>query len=143
MMRVVLDTNIVISALLFNSARFSRIRHAWMHGTMTPLVCRETVTELVRVLAYPKFRLSTEQQQIVLASLLPFSVNVQLPDAWPDLPQCRDPKDQVFLVLAHTGQAQALITGDADLLCMRDAFPGLIMSLEEWERSLPSSDQFM
>ena len=38
----------------------------------------------------------------------------------------------MFLVLAHVGQAQALITGDGDLLAMRGEFPGLIMTPDEW-----------
>ncbi|MFT4103875.1 MAG: putative toxin-antitoxin system toxin component, PIN family [Burkholderiaceae bacterium] len=36
---------------------------------------------------------------------------------------CRDEKDQVFLVLAHVTKANALVTGDADILTMREAFP--------------------
>ena len=39
---------------------------------------------------------------------------------------------QVFLVLAHVGRAQALITGDGDLLALRDSFPGLIVTPDEW-----------
>lgn len=38
--------------------------------------------------------------------------------------------NQVFLVLAHVGKADALITGDADILAMREDFPGLIMTAE-------------
>ena len=36
----------------------------------------------------------------------------------------------MFLVLAHVGKADALITGDADILAMREDFPGLIMTAE-------------
>ena len=38
----------------------------------------------------------------------------------------------MFLVLAHVGRAQALITGDGDLLALRDSFPGLIVTPDEW-----------
>ena len=71
MMRVVLDTNVVLSALLFTSGRLAWIRRAWQHQQLKPLVCRETASELLRVLAYPKFKLSTAEQQALLEDFLP------------------------------------------------------------------------
>lgn len=132
MRRVVLDTNIVLSALLFASGRLAWIRHAWQRQQFQPLVCRETAGELLRVLAYPKFRLAAPEQQELLADFLPYTDVVALPTPWPDLPACRDEKDQVFLVLAHVGKADALITGDADSPAVRAAFPGVIMTAEEF-----------
>ncbi|MBO8369659.1 putative toxin-antitoxin system toxin component, PIN family [Pseudomonas aeruginosa] len=130
MRRVVLDTNIVLSALIFSAGRLAWMRQAWQQQHLQPLVCRETVSELLRVLAYPKFKLSNLEQQELLADFLPYADVVELPAPWPDLPVCRDDKDQVFLVLAHVGKADALITGDADILAMREDFPGLIMTAE-------------
>lgn len=130
MRRVVLDTNIVLSALIFSAGRLAWIRHAWQRRQLQPLVCRETAIELLRVLAYPKFKLSAPERQELLADFLPYAEGVELPVPWPDLPACRDAKDQVFLVLAHVGKADALITGDADLLAMQDHFPGLIMTAD-------------
>lgn len=117
---VVLDTNIVVSALLFGAGRLAWVRHAWHSQILQPLVCKETVQELLRVLAYPKFRLTKAEQDELLADFLPYAHTVALPDDWPALPACRDVKDQVFLVLALVGEAQALVSGDADLLCMGD-----------------------
>lgn len=132
MMRVVLDTNVVLSALLFTSGRLAWLRRAWQSRQLQPLVCKETVYELLRVLAYPKFKLTAEEQQDLLEDFLAHAEVVQLPQPWPALPLCRDDKDQVFLVLAHVGRAQALITGDGDLLALRDSFPGLIVTPDEW-----------
>ncbi|THF64795.1 putative toxin-antitoxin system toxin component, PIN family [Pseudothauera nasutitermitis] len=131
MRRGVLDTNVVLSALLFTAGRLAWIRHAWQRHQLQPLVCKETVSELLRVLAYPKFKLSASEQEELLADFLPYADVVELPAPWPALPACRDEKDQVFLVLAHIGKADALITGDADILAMREAFPGLILTAEE------------
>ncbi len=117
--RVVLDTNIVLSATLFSSGRVAWIRHAWQRGTLIPLVCKPTVEELLRVLAYPRFRLSPDEREELMAEFLPWAESVTLPERWPALPVCRDEKDQVFLVLAHHAGAQALVTGDADLLAMQ------------------------
>jgi len=118
-LRVVLDTNIVFSALMFTSGRLAWVRHAWQQGTLTALVCRQTVTELLRVLGYPKFKLTPSEREDLLAEFLPYTENVALPARWPELPQCRDPKDQRFLVLAHAANAGALVSGDDDLLSMQ------------------------
>lgn len=132
MIPVVLDTNVVLSALLFTSGRLAWIRRAWQHRQLQPLVCKETVGELLRVLAYPKFKLTAESQQDLLEDFLPYAEVLVLPRPWPALPLCRDEKDQVFLVLAHIGQAKALVTGDDDILAMRDEFAGLIVTPDEW-----------
>ncbi|MCL2830292.1 MAG: putative toxin-antitoxin system toxin component, PIN family [Betaproteobacteria bacterium] len=129
--RVVLDTNIALSALLFARGRLAWIRHAWQQGRLQPLVCQASVNELLRVLAYPRFRLSAAEQKELLADFLPYAEVIDLPNPWPDLPACRDEKDQVFLVLAHVSRADALVTGDADILALRVAFPDLIRTAGE------------
>src|SRR5690606_16066407 len=98
------------------------IRHAWQRQEIQPLACRDTVNELLRVLAYPKFKLSSEEQQCLLGDFLPYVEVVSLPKRWPKLPACRDEKDQVFLVLTQAGKADALVTGDADLIAMQGIF---------------------
>lgn len=132
--RVVLDTNVVLSALLFTSGRLAWLRRAWQHGHLQPLLCEATARELLRVLAYPKFKLTPEARQHLLADFLPYAHVIELPDPWPLLPACRDPHDQVFLVLAHAGGAHALMTGDDDLLAMCEVFPGLILTPEQWRQ---------
>jgi uncharacterized protein len=129
--RIVLDTNIVVSALLFNTGRLAWVRQAWQRQQLQPLVCRDTVDELLRVLAYPKFKLSAEEQNNLLRDFLPFAEVIMLPTPWPDVPICRDENDQVFLVLAHVGEANALVSGDRDILAMREIFPGWILTAEE------------
>ena len=132
MIRVVLDTNVVLSALLFTSGRLAWIRRAWLNRQLQPLVCKETASELLRALAYPKFKLTAEDQQDLLEDFLPYADVVELPQPWPALPVCRDEKDQMFLVLAQVGRAEALITGDNDILSMREKFSGLIVTPDEW-----------
>ena len=60
--RVVLDTNTVLSALLFVNGRLVPLRTAWQSSEVTPLLCAQTVEELLRVLAYPKFKLTPEER---------------------------------------------------------------------------------
>jgi len=134
--RVVLDTNVVLSALIFNTGRLVWLRHTWQRQRLQPLVCKETVSELLRVLAYPRFKLTAAEQEDLLADFLPYTEVVELPNPWPALPTCRDETDQVFLVLAHVDKADALVTGDEDILAMRETFPGLIQTADEFNDKL-------
>lgn len=88
--RVVLDTNVVTSALLFPGPTTAQIRHAWTRGAIIPLVCRETTLELVRVLAYPRFALSRDEQEQLLADYLPWCEVVDFDSAASRGPRCRD-----------------------------------------------------
>jgi putative PIN family toxin of toxin-antitoxin system len=117
--RVVLDTNIVLSALLFVRGRVSALREAWRDGRFVPLVSAPTASELIRVLAYPRFKLTAAEQQELLADYLPYCTAVVEAARPPKLPACRDPHDLPFLALAVTGKAQFLVTGDKDLLGVR------------------------
>jgi len=137
--RIVLDTNTVLSALLFGAGRLAWVRRRWQRNQILPLVCRTTVSELLRVLAYPKFKLTPAEQKDLLADFLPYAEVVDLPNPLPDLPVCRDEHDQIFLVLAHVGKADYLVTGDTDLLAMRAHFPELILTADELRGRLKPS----
>jgi putative PIN family toxin of toxin-antitoxin system len=122
-MRAVFDTNVVISALIFGRSLFW-LRRAWVSATVVPLVCRETVAELLRVLAYPKFRLDAAERETLLVDYLPFAEIVSLPDPLPELPAaCPDRNDAVFLHLAIASCAELLISGDTDLAVLEAAYP--------------------
>ncbi len=121
--RAVFDTNVVVSTLVFGR-RLLWLRRAWADGTIVPIVCRETITELRRVLTYPKFRLDASEQELLLADYLPYSEVVSLPDPLPDLPiACRDRDDSIFLLLAISSRADLLVSGDRDLTVLSLAYP--------------------
>jgi putative PIN family toxin of toxin-antitoxin system len=81
----------------------------WQSSTVTPLVSQATTQELLRVLNYPKFSLSTEKIENVISV--------------PNAPVCRDPHDQKFINLAILGQADILVTGDTDLHVLNEQLP--------------------
>jgi putative PIN family toxin of toxin-antitoxin system len=132
--RVVLDTNCVISALLFSKQQMTWLRHSWQAAHIKPLASKDTVSELIRVLTYPKFKLSKTEQALLLADFLPYAETVVI-DRVPDgLPIIRDPADQMFLTLAVVGQADVLVTGDADILDIKSGFhTPPIMTLSEYK----------
>ena len=116
--RVVLDTNVVLSALLFAQGRLARLRLAWQQATFHPLVLKTTAEELMRALTYPKFKLTVEDQQELLADYLPYCTTIVMPAKPPKIPPCRDWFDVAFLQLAVVGKADYLVTGDRDLLSL-------------------------
>ena len=131
--RVVLDSNVVLSALVFRSGVAGQLRHAWQTERCTPLVSTATVRELIRVLAYPKFRLNANDQQQLLADYLPWTRSVRLPQPPQPLSvACRDPFDVPFLQLALAGKARLLISGDRDLLALAGRLPFSILSPAEF-----------
>jgi RelE toxin of RelE / RelB toxin-antitoxin system len=69
------------------------LRLAWQAGQFQPLVSKATTTELIRVLAYPKFKLTPEEQEELLADYLPFCATVGMPAKLPPVPKCRAPFD--------------------------------------------------
>lgn len=122
--RVVLDTNVVLSALLFGGGPAARVRAGWQSGRFVPLASKATAQELVCVLAYTKFRLSPDEQEELLADLMPWVGVVRIPVPPRHVPACRDPFDLPFLHLAVAGKARALVSGDRDLLALTGT-PGL------------------
>ena len=122
--RVVLGTNVVLSALLFGGGPSARVRAGWQSGRIVPLASRDTARELVRVLGYPKFGLSADWQEQLLADFMPWVEVVRILDPPPPAPACRDRFDLPFLQLAIAGRARALVSGDRDLLALANS-PGL------------------
>ncbi len=120
--RVVLDTNVVLSALVFGGGAAGRLRGLWQQRAFVPLASTATAHELVRVLAYPKFGLSAAEQHELLADYLPCTAIVRIPQPPPRVPVCRDPLDAPFLHLAVMGKAQMLVSGDKDLLALAVEF---------------------
>ena len=71
-LRGVLDTNCVVSALMFPRGRTGRLCCLWMQEAVKPVVCRETALELFRVLSYPKFKLDADEIEWLLSEYLPY-----------------------------------------------------------------------
>jgi putative PIN family toxin of toxin-antitoxin system len=130
--RVVFDTNVVLSALLFTSGRLSWLVGHWQTGHCLPLVSRATASELMRIFAYPKFRLTADEQLEALSNYIPFCEAVEIASSCPAL--CRETKDQPLLDLAQSGKADVLVTGDADLLTLAGQTPFAIESPEDYRR---------
>ena len=114
--RFVVDTNVLISALLFKtSVPFQAIELAEKQGII--LYSEATLNELEQVLNRKKFNkyLSLEDRQVFL---LKFISSSQLVSITENITVCRDEKDNKFLELAVSGNANVIVTGDLDLLIL-------------------------
>ena len=115
-MRVVLDTNTVVSALLFSGIS-SKLVSLWQKGLITPLLSREILDEYLRVLSYPKFDLSEgEIKELIQEEILPYAEVVK-PKRRLRVVQ-RDPSDNKFVECAVAGKARVIISGDKELLSL-------------------------
>ena len=110
---VVLDTNVLISALLFKG-HLSKIVLLWQKGRVTPIISKETFEELRSVLNYPKFSLSQEEiNSIIENEILPY---FEIVEATKNLKgACRDPGDDKFISCALSASASYVVSGDKDL----------------------------
>ena len=135
--RLVLDTNVFLSALVFHVGSPAWLRRAWQSGTVRPLASRDTTAELIRVLHYPKCRLTRGEREDLLDDYLPRCETIPVP-ASIEVPECRDPFDRPFLELTLAAGADALLTGDKDLLELAGGFPVPILAPAAFRRRLGS-----
>lgn len=116
MIRAVLDTNVLVSALLFTGPP-SHLVQAWQSGRLRPVLSAEILEEYLRVLAYPKFKLTTaEIHGLIEEDLLPFVDAVRTNPV--TVPSLRDPDDLKFIACAKAAQVRWLVSGDDDLLSL-------------------------
>ena len=124
-MKVVLDTNVMVSALLKRDSIPARILTAVWDGQLQLLSSAPLLEELLRVLGYPKIRKRLLAASIDIdqfLELLPFFVTEVVPDDG-SAPMPRDPADRMVLATLIAGSADWLVTGDEDLLALADQFP--------------------
>ena len=115
-MRIVVDTGVVVSALLLpRSLPRQAFDVAAARGRL--LVSDETIAELDDVLRRPKFDKYVSETQR-LEFLAAFVREAEVIDVVDVVTECRDPKDNTFLELALSGKGSHVVTGDSDLLAL-------------------------
>jgi len=114
--RYVFDTNVIISAVLFeNSKPAQAFRYALANGKV--LLSFDLLEELNEVLGRDKFNryLTSEERKKFLEAFIDQAILV---DVTENFQECRDPKDNKILELALNGKANYIISGDRDLLIL-------------------------
>ena len=131
-LRVVLDTNVLVSGLAYPGSVPGRIVTVWRQGGMKVVLSRFILDEVARVLP----RLSRVQLTLAeirdLTDSFMFLADIVEPVGEPE-PDLRDPADQSVLLTLVSARADYLITGDKDLLTLANHYP-IVTPAEFWAR---------
>lgn len=118
MLRLVLDTNVVLDLFHWGNVDAVPIMAALEAGEIECLVDARTLDELRRVLTYPQLKLTAEMIIERYARYRGLVKEIPAGES-PPLPRCKDPDDQKFLELAARSQADILVSKDKALLKLR------------------------
>lgn len=136
-LRVVLDTNVLLSGIAFPGSIPGKIVAAWRHGSIEVLLSEFILDELRRVLPRLAHRHGLSAAEIDdLVDILAIQAELVAPLPGADA-ALRDVDDQpvlgTLLAARQTGAAEYLITGDKDLLALAERFP-ILTPAEFWAR---------
>lgn len=113
-----LDTNVIVSGTIGNSGSPFIILEAWRKGRFILITSQTLIDEVERVFRYPriqkKYHITEKQVTNVIKNLINYSIatprNIKLSVI------TKDPPDNEVLIAALEGEADYIVTGDADLL---------------------------
>jgi putative PIN family toxin of toxin-antitoxin system len=131
-LRVVLNTNVLVSGLAYPGSIPGRILQLWHQGSLNLILSQYILDEMVRVL--PRLRRITLSPREIrdLADSFMFLATLIEPAAEPES-ALRDPMDQPVLATLRASAADYLITGDKDLLALADKYP-IVTPAAFWAR---------
>ena len=120
-MRLVVDTNVFVSAALKESS-WPAFVIRWLAARGGLLKTPQTEQEVFAVLQRP--RIAESVPPLFAAGIRPIFAAAELVTITERVRGCRDPKDDKFWELAVHGRADVIVSGDADLLAL-EAFRGV------------------
>ncbi len=124
-MKVVLDTNVLLSGLVYPEGKPGRVIAAWAETRFEVALSLDQLAEIGRVLEYPKIRRrlgwDDERIELFIKQLYIRAEVVELGTISVDVP--RDPGDAPILATLVAAKADVLVTGDGDLLALRAKYP--------------------
>lgn len=131
-LRVVLDTNVLVSGLAYPGSVPGRIVATWRQGGLDVVLSHYILDELARVLpCLPRIGMTSGEIRDLVDSLM-FLVDIVEPEGV-QAAELRDPADQPVLLTLQAGRADYLITGDKDLLALANRYP-IVTPAEFWAR---------
>lgn len=131
-LRVVLDTNVLVSGLAYPGSVPGRIVATWRQGGLDVVLSRYILEEFVRVLPrLPRVQMTPAEIRDLADSFI-FIADVVEPQGTHDA-NLRDPADQPVLLTLVASKADYLVTGDKDLLALADRYP-IVTPADFWTR---------
>lgn len=110
-MRVVLDTNILIGALITKGTPPDRLYQAWLRGEFELVTSMARLAELTNVLARPRLHkfLNADEVTAIVENL---GTRALVLDEFPSVHLSPDPKDNPILAAAIAGKVALIVSGD-------------------------------
>lgn len=128
MLRIILDTNVLISAII-RSGKPRELFQMGIDGKYKILMSKETLDELSAVLQRPKFKMTGEDIMRIVSALMETGENVRVTSNFKVI--SNDPDDDIIINTAHDGNADYLVSGDNDIQSLEN-FRGIkIVSVGE------------
>ncbi len=132
-LRIILDTNVLVSSLAYPGSVPGRIITAWRQGSLDVVLSRYLLDELARVLPRLNHRLKWQPADFAdLIDILAIEADVVEPVAVPGN-SARDAKDLPVLGTFLAARADYLVTGDNNLLALKDRY-AIVTPVEFWNR---------
>lgn len=124
-MKVVLDTNVLLSGLMAPEGAPGRILNAWFDARFDVVMSVAQLGEIARALGYPKIcrKLGWDKQQIERFIRQLYIRAEVIESHSTSVEALRDPKDTMILAALIVSGADVLVTGDRDLLELRGKHP--------------------
>jgi uncharacterized protein len=127
-LRIVLDTNVLIRAIIHNG-KPRKLFQMGIDGKYQILTSNEILDELSAVLQRPKFKMTREDLMRIVSALMAIGDNVRVTSHFKVI--SNDPDDDIIVNTAHDGNADYLVSGDNDLQNLKN-FRGIkIVSVDE------------
>jgi putative PIN family toxin of toxin-antitoxin system len=132
-LRAVIDTNVLVSALIRRQGVSGQVLRHLRNGSFTILYSVPLMVELVDVLSRPHIQSKYHvQSDDIIALINVIRLRGELVSPNQMVEACRDPKDNRFLEAALEGKADMIVSGDADLLELREFKAIPILSVAEF-----------
>lgn len=131
-MKLILDTNIVLSSLFKPESPPSAIIQMWREDVFEWVSCDQQLEELSRVLSRPKIisRIAGGMDTVQAFVQQMYAGCTFYPLMRPYVPVCRDPKDDYLIALLQQAKPMHLLTGDKDLLLLKEKWPAVLTVTE-------------
>jgi len=133
-LKVVLDTNVLVSGIAYPASTPGKILAAWRRGELTVALSDHIIDELSRSLPRMNHRLNWALQKFdEEVELIALQAQIVEPGGLPNT-AVRDPGDLPVLGTLLTSKADYLVTGDKDLLAVSDRYPTIISPANFWRK---------
>lgn len=128
MLRIVLDTNVLVSAIVCNG-KPRKLFQMGIDGKYKILISKETLDELSEVIQRPKFKMVNEDIVRIISVLMETCENIQITSNFKVI--SNDPDDNIIINTANDGNADYIVSGDKDIKALKNFKKIKIVSVDE------------